>query len=105
MLFLVGALQVVRHWRSWAPAKRAKRRKLRDVQAALSCGERRRIWRVLRDYTVKRRAGNKLKMKARQNYRWAVASQVLHDFWWPAEMVMYTANSPQLDVRVQARVA
>jgi hypothetical protein len=67
-------LQVVRHWRAWAPAKRAKRRKLRDVQAALSSSERVRIWHVLRDYTAKRRASGKRKRQAQQHFRWVCDS-------------------------------
>lgn len=72
------AVQVVRHWRAWAPAKRAKRRKLRDVQAALSSSERVRIWGALREYTAKRRASGKRKRQAQQHFRWELDTACTH---------------------------
>ncbi|KAF8062705.1 aldo-keto reductase 2 [Scenedesmus sp. PABB004] len=69
--------QALRHWRLWAPAKRASRRRLRDAQAALGARERRRVWRVLRDYAAKRRAVNGAKRVAAQHFRRACLTKHL----------------------------
>eukprot|EP00879_Flechtneria_rotunda_P030398 GHRR01033026.1.p1 GENE.GHRR01033026.1~~GHRR01033026.1.p1 ORF type:complete len:401 (+),score=131.22 GHRR01033026.1:2106-3308(+) len=59
----------VRHWQHWAPAKRAKRRHLRDAQAALHSKEKSRVWRVLKDYMTKRQAKNRGTQTAKRHFR------------------------------------
>eukprot|EP00775_Hariotina_reticulata_P009297 gene9297-9462_t len=60
---------VLKQWREWAPVKRSKRRRLRDVQASLSSSKLLRTWHLLRDYTRSRRGKRAVKLQASQHFR------------------------------------
>eukprot|EP00878_Enallax_costatus_P046973 GHUV01057317.1.p1 GENE.GHUV01057317.1~~GHUV01057317.1.p1 ORF type:complete len:232 (+),score=46.88 GHUV01057317.1:496-1191(+) len=63
--------RVVNHWRTWAPHKRTKRRRLRDAQTQLTISKRSRLWQAFRQYTAKRRVSRQRTAIAFQHFRLA----------------------------------
>jgi hypothetical protein len=62
-------VQVLHHWREWAPGKRSRRRRLRDAQATLRHRARQRLWAALSTYTVLRRSVRQRKATAVAHFR------------------------------------
>jgi len=63
------ARRAVVYWRGWAPVMRAKRRRERDVLAAMARWRRGRAWGALRAYTLERREVRLLKARAHAHFR------------------------------------
>lgn len=68
-------LQAITHWRAWAPSKRKKRRRARDIRIKCDTRKRAKVWHEWSKYTGKQHAKHALQRKADSHYRYVTTAQ------------------------------